>query len=111
MKSGIHPTLYDVVFIDSSSGAQFLSQSTVKTDETMKIGGKEYFVIKVEISSDTHPFFTGKQNLIDTAGRVDKFRARQAAADKHQGPAKKASEDNVEMEKVEVETVVEEETA
>lgn len=76
MKAKIHPPLYDVVFIDSSSDAQFIGQSTRKSEKTMKIDGKEYYIIKAEITSNTHPFYTGKQNLIDTAGRVDKFRAK-----------------------------------
>jgi large subunit ribosomal protein L31 len=80
MKTGIHPEMHDVVFIDSSTGAQFITRSTTKTEETMKIDGKEYFVIKVEISSDSHPFYTGKQKLIDTAGRVDKFMAKMKKA-------------------------------
>ena len=80
MKTDIHPELHDVVFIDSSSGAKFISQSTIKTDEKMKINGKDHYVIKVEISSDTHPFYTGKQKLIDTSGRVDKFRAKMKKA-------------------------------
>lgn len=80
MKSGIHPEVYDVVFVDASTGAQFVSTSTYKTDEKMTIEGKEYFVIKVDVSSDSHPFYTGKQNLIDTAGRVEKFEAKMAKA-------------------------------
>lgn len=80
MKSGIHPELFDVVFVDASSGAQFISTSTYKTDEQMKIEGKDYYVIKVEVTSDSHPFYTGKQNLIDTAGRVEKFEAKLAKA-------------------------------
>ncbi len=80
MKTGIHPQMYDVVFMDTSSGAQFISQSTLKSDETVKINGKDYFVIKVEISSSTHPFYTGKQMLLDTSGRVDKFMAKMKKA-------------------------------
>lgn len=80
MKTGIHPQLYDVVFVDSSSGAKFITKSTVKSDETMKINGKEYYVIKMEMTSDTHPFYTGKQKLVDTAGRVDKFVAKMKKA-------------------------------
>jgi len=76
MKANIHPELFDVVFVDTSSGAQFIAQSTKNSKETVKIDGKEYYVVKTEITSDTHPFYTGKQNLIDTAGRVDKFRAK-----------------------------------
>lgn len=80
MKSGIHPEVHDVVFVDASTGAQFVSTSTYKTKETMKIEGKDYFVIKVDVSSSSHPFYTGKQNLIDTAGRVEKFKAKMAKA-------------------------------
>jgi large subunit ribosomal protein L31 len=82
MKTGIHPQVYDVVFIDTSTGDQFITTSTQKSDEKMTIDGKEYFVIKVEISSKSHPFYTGKQKLIDTAGRVDKFRAKMAKIEK-----------------------------
>ncbi len=80
MKTDIHPELHNVVFVDSSSGAKFISQSTTKSDETMKINGKDHYVIKVEISSDSHPFYTGKQKLLDTSGRVDKFRAKMKKA-------------------------------
>ena len=80
MKSDIHPKLYDVVYLDLSSGAKFISQSASKSDETMKVNGKDHYVIKVEVSSDSHPFFTGKKMLLDSAGRVDKFRARMEKA-------------------------------
>lgn len=76
MKSGIHPQVYDVVYVDGSTGAQFITKSTTKSDKTVKIGGKEYYEMRSEITSDSHPFYTGKQTLIDTAGRVDKFRAK-----------------------------------
>ena len=80
MKTGIHPEVYDVVFVDTSTGAHFIAKSTTKTEETMKIGDKEYYVIKIEVSSDSHPFYTGKQKLIDTSGRVDKFVAKMKKA-------------------------------
>ena len=73
MKKDIHPKTYPAIFVDLSSGAEFISYTTRKTQETKKIGGVEYNIIKVEITSDTHPFFTGKQKIIDTAGRVDKY--------------------------------------
>ncbi len=80
MKTGIHPTNYrPVVFQDASSGTQFIIGSTVLTDKTTKVGGKEYPLYVVEISSDTHPFYTGKQTTLDRAGRVDKFKKRSAA--------------------------------
>ncbi len=84
MKEGIHPESYRlVVFKDMSNGTTTLTRSTVNTKDTIELDGKEYPLVKVEISSASHPFFTGKMKLVDTAGRVDKFRNRYAkAADK-----------------------------
>ena len=80
MKKGIHPDNYRmVIFEDSSSGARFLIGSTVATDKTDKMDGKEYPVYQVEISSASHPFYTGQSKTIDTAGRVEKFKARASA--------------------------------
>ncbi|MFO0780574.1 MAG: type B 50S ribosomal protein L31 [Candidatus Gracilibacteria bacterium] len=76
MKKDIHPKIYPALFVDLSTGAEFISFTTRKSQETKKIGDIEYNVVKVEITSDSHPFFTGKQVILDTAGRVDKFRAR-----------------------------------
>lgn len=78
MKKDIHPTDYRfVVFKDMSNDYSFLSKSTVKTKETIKWeDGNEYPLIKLEISHKSHPFYTGKMQLVDTAGRVDKFRNR-----------------------------------
>ena len=75
MKKGIHPNNYRfVVFKDSSSDYAFLTRSTVNTKETITWDdGNEYPLCKIEISNKSHPFFTGKQNLVDTAGRIDKF--------------------------------------
>ena len=74
MKSGIHPESYrTVVFKDMSNGDTFFSRSTVNTKETIEIDGVSYPVVKLEISSSSHPFYTGKSKLVDTAGRVDKF--------------------------------------
>lgn len=87
MKTGIHPTLNHVVFVDSATGAEFPTLSTLKSDNTKKVNGVDHFVIMVDISSDTHPFFTGKQTLVDTAGRVDKFRARMEASKQKQEAA------------------------
>ena len=82
MKKDIHPDNYrPVIFLDSSSGEQFLIGSTIKTTETGKwTDGKEYPLYTVEISSASHPFYTGKEKVMDTAGRVEKFKARAAAA-------------------------------
>ena len=78
MKQGIHPDGYRfVVFKDMSNGTQFLSRSTAVSKETiMHDDGKEYPVIKLEISNTSHPFYTGKNVLVDTAGRIDKFKKR-----------------------------------
>ncbi|NOY94859.1 MAG: type B 50S ribosomal protein L31 [Chlorobi bacterium] len=77
MKKGIHPENYRMVaFRDMSNGHTFLNKSTVKTRETVEIDGVEYPLVKLEISNTSHPFYTGKVKLVDTAGRVDKFMSR-----------------------------------
>jgi large subunit ribosomal protein L31 len=77
MKKGIHPDYNLVVFKDISTDYAFLCHSTIKTKDTIAWeDGNEYPLVKLEISSDSHPFFTGKQKLVDTAGRVDKFYKR-----------------------------------
>ncbi len=83
MKSSIHPTNYrPVVFSDDVAGFAFLTQSTAQTDETIKWeDGNEYPLVKVHISSASHPFFTGEEKIIDTEGRVDRFKAKFAAAE------------------------------
>ncbi len=77
MKKGLHPENYrPVVFKDMSNGDMFLSRSTCTTTDTVEFEGVEYPVVKLEISSTSHPFYTGKSKLVDTAGRVDKFMSR-----------------------------------
>lgn len=77
MKQGIHPENYRVVaFKDMSNEQVFLMKSTINTKESIEIDGQSYPLYKLEISSASHPFFTGKMKLIDTAGRVDKFMNR-----------------------------------
>ena len=76
MKSEIHPEYAAVVFRDLASGATFLTRSTVKSDKTIDLDGATYPVIDVEISSESHPFYTGKQRIMDSAGRVEKFNQR-----------------------------------
>lgn len=82
MKQGIHADNYrPVVFQDISNGEMFLTKSTAKTEETIKHkDGNEYPLVKVHISSASHPFFTGQEKLVDVEGRVDKFKARAKAA-------------------------------
>ena len=83
MKSNLHPTTYrPVVFSDDQAGFAFLTQSTAATDDSIKWeDGNTYPLIKVHISSASHPFFTGEEKIIDTEGRVDRFKARAAAAE------------------------------
>ena len=78
MKKGIHPSSYRlVVFKDMSNGYSFISSSTSPSKETVKWeDGKDYPLVKLEISNTSHPFFTGKNMLVDTAGRIDKFRKK-----------------------------------
>lgn len=77
MKPDIHPTYRPVVFQDSSSDFRFLTKSTIETSETIEWeDGETYPLAKVDISSASHPFYTGKQILVDTTGRVERFRKR-----------------------------------
>ena len=83
MKEGIHPTDYrPVVFQDMSNGDMFLSQSTCKTNDSIEYEGETYPLVKLEISSTSHPFYTGKSKLVDTAGRVDRFMSRYGKSQK-----------------------------
>ena len=77
MKKGIHPENYrPVVFKDMSNEEIFISRSTIATKETIEVNGETYPLVKLEITSASHPFYTGKQKLVDTASRVDKFMSR-----------------------------------
>lgn len=79
MKKGIHPESYrPVVFKDMSNDEIFISRSTIQAKETIEVDGVTYPLVKLEITSASHPFYTGKQKLVDTAGRVDKFMSRYA---------------------------------
>ncbi len=92
MKKDIHPNNYrPVVFQDLNDGTTFLTKSTVTTEETIKLDGTEYPLVKVHISSASHPFFTGQEKMIDIEGRVDKFKARQEAAKVRSEAMKKAA--------------------
>lgn len=83
MKTNLHPTDYrPVVFSDDVAGFAFLTQSTAQTKDTIKWkDGNEYPLVKVHISSASHPFFTGEEKIIDTEGRVDRYKAKFAAAE------------------------------
>ena len=83
MKKGIHPDNYRLVaFRDMSNGHTFITRSTVETKETEKIEGVEYPLYKLEISNTSHPFYTGKVKLVDTAGRVERFKNKYAKFEK-----------------------------
>lgn len=83
MKKDIHPTNYrPVVFQDSNDSSTILTRSTAETEDTITLDGVEYPLVKVHISSSSHPFFTGQEKLVDIEGRVDKFKARREAAEK-----------------------------
>jgi len=79
MKKDIHPSNYRLVaFKDMANGDTFITKSTANTKETIELNGVQYPLIKLEISNSSHPFYTGKMKLLDTAGRVDKFKKRYA---------------------------------
>ncbi len=85
MKEGIHPDYRMVVFKDISTDFTFLTRSSLQTDKTITWeDGKEYPLFNVEISADSHPFFTGKQKIVDTEGRVEKFMQRYGMRNKKQ---------------------------
>ena len=76
MKKDTHPEYHPVVFIDASTGDKFITRSTLRSKETEVIDGVEHFVYKCDITSASHPFYTGKQRLVDTEGRVDRYRRK-----------------------------------
>lgn len=79
MRKGIHPENYRLVaFKDMSNDDIFLTKSTAETKETIEVDGVEYPLVKLEISSSSHPYYTGKSKLVDTAGRIDKFKNKYA---------------------------------
>lgn len=81
MKKDLHPANYRlVVFQDLNNQQTYLTRSTVATDETIKLDGVEYPLVKVHISGSSHPFYTGEERVLDIEGRVDKFKARAEAA-------------------------------
>lgn len=89
MRDGIHPEYNNVIFVDASTGEEIITRSTMKSDKTREIDGVSYFVVGMDITSFTHPFFTGKQKLMDTEGRIDRFRRKYA---KFQKPAAEPAE-------------------
>ncbi|HUD06990.1 MAG TPA: type B 50S ribosomal protein L31 [Candidatus Saccharimonadales bacterium] len=97
MKKNIHPDNYrEVVFQDLNNGATYLTRSTAQTSETIAVDGEEYPLVKVHISSASHPFYTGQEKLVDVEGRVDKFKARLAAAESNKPTQKAARKPKIE---------------
>ena len=76
MKQDIHPDYREVVFHDLSCDFKFITRSTVQTRDKINFEGKEYPLVKIEVSAESHPFYTGKHKIVDTAGRVEKFRQK-----------------------------------
>ena len=76
MKEGIHPGYRDIVVHDLSCDFKFITRSTMQIRDTINFEGQDYPLLKVEVSSESHPFFTGKHKIVDTAGRVEKFRQK-----------------------------------
>ena len=76
MRKDIHPEYHPVVYVDAGADFELVTRSTMTSEETRQIDGVDHYVIRLEISSASHPFYTGKQHFVDTAGRIEKFRQR-----------------------------------
>ncbi len=76
MKADLHPEYNPVIFQDMSTGKQFVTRSTAKSDRVEQVGGVDHFVISIGVTADSHPFFTGQKQFVDTEGRIDKFEKR-----------------------------------
>ncbi|NWK55312.1 type B 50S ribosomal protein L31 [Verrucomicrobiaceae bacterium N1E253] len=90
MKSDIHPEYHPVVFQDMTTGHRFITRSTTKSDKIEQIDGVDHYIISAGVTSDTHPFFTGQKQFVDTAGRIDKFQKRFGAVRRAGKPKLKA---------------------
>lgn len=112
MKKDLHPKNYrPVVFQDLNDQTTYITRSTVATDDTIKLDGVEYPLVKVHISSSSHPFYTGQEKLLDIEGRVDKFEARRKAAAKAQEARTKAASKQNTKKEAKAEKTKEAETA
>lgn len=80
MKQTLHPTVHPVVYVDTSSGEEFVTTSILTSNETKDINGVSHYVLRIEISSSSHPFYTGKDRFVDSTGRVDKFKEKMEKA-------------------------------
>ena len=80
MKKDIHPDYHKVLFVDTSTGKEWVTRSTLTSDKTKEVDGEELPVVRLEISSESHPFWTGQEREVDSEGRVDRFRKRYGQA-------------------------------
>ena len=92
MKAAIHPDYHPVVFQDMTTGKRFVTRSTTKSDRVEEIDGVEHFVLSAGVTSDSHPFFTGKTQFVDTEGRIDKFQKRFGAVRRAKKPSREVEE-------------------
>ena len=99
MKKDIHPEYRDVVFSDASADFKFITRSTVVAKDTIELDGKTYPHVQVDISSESHPFFTGKMKFVDTAGRVEKFQNKFSKTMKEQKKSKAAAAEQAILDK------------
>lgn len=76
MKNDLHPEYHPVAFVDITTGKKYLTQSTITSDKKEEIDGVEHFVVSCGVTADSHPFFTGQKQFVDTEGRIDKFQKR-----------------------------------
>ncbi len=76
MKNDLHPDYKPVVFVDITTGTKYYSKSTITSDKTEEVDGVEHYVISCGVTADSHPFFTGQKQFVDTEGRIDKFQKR-----------------------------------
>ncbi len=99
MKKNIHPTMNPVIFVDESTGKEIISQSTLTSDEVKEVNGVKHYVIRMDITALSHPFFTGEMRFVDSQGRVDKFIQKMKKA---QSLAKKKKKKSTQKSQVEI---------
>ena len=92
MKKDIHPDYHPVIFQDMTTGKQFITRSTARSDRKETVDGVEHFVISIGVTADSHPFFTGKTQFVDTEGRIDKFQKRFGSVRRAKKPNRSAAE-------------------
>ena len=88
MKKDLHPDYHPVIFQDMSTGKQYITRSTAKSDRTEQVDGVDHFVISIGVTADSHPFFTGKTQFVDTEGRIDKFQKRFGSVTRRKKPTR-----------------------